>query len=47
MHVLKIEYPVADYDTWRAAFDRNLLDGKARACAATGSFAPPTIPTTS
>jgi hypothetical protein len=26
MHVLKIEYPVADYDTWRAAFDRDLLD---------------------
>ena len=26
MHVLKIEYPVADYDTWKAAFDRDLLD---------------------
>ena len=26
MHVLKIEYPVADYDTWKAAFDRDVLD---------------------
>ena len=26
MHVLKIEYPVADYDSWKAAFDRDLLD---------------------
>jgi heme-degrading monooxygenase HmoA len=26
MHVLKIEYPVSDYDTWKAAFDRDLLD---------------------
>ena len=26
MHVLKIEYPVADYETWKAAFDRDLLD---------------------
>jgi hypothetical protein len=26
MHVLKIEYPVADYNTWKAAFDRDLLD---------------------
>jgi hypothetical protein len=26
MHVLKIEYPVADYDAWKAAFDRDLLD---------------------
>ncbi len=26
MHVLKIEYPVADYDTWKVAFDRDLLD---------------------
>ena len=28
MHVLKIEYPIADYDTWKAAFDRDLLDRK-------------------
>jgi hypothetical protein len=26
MYVLKIEYPVADYDAWKAAFDRDLLD---------------------
>jgi hypothetical protein len=26
MYVMKIEYPVADYDAWRAAFDRDLLD---------------------
>ncbi len=26
MHVLKIEYPVADYDAWKEAFDRDLLD---------------------
>ena len=26
MYVLKIEYPVADYDTWKAAFDRDVLD---------------------
>ena len=26
MHVLKIEYPVGDYDSWKAAFDRDLLD---------------------
>ena len=26
MHVLKIEYPVADYDAWKAAFDRDALD---------------------
>jgi hypothetical protein len=26
MYVLKIEYPVADYDAWKATFDRDLLD---------------------
>jgi hypothetical protein len=26
MHVLHIEYPVPDYDAWKAAFDRDLLD---------------------
>jgi len=26
MHVLQIEYPVPDYDAWKAAFDRDLLD---------------------
>ena len=26
MHVLQIEYPVPDYDAWKAAFDRGLLD---------------------
>ena len=26
MYVLKIEYPVADYDAWKAAFDRDLLN---------------------
>ena len=26
MHVLKIEYPVADYDAWKTAFDRDALD---------------------
>jgi hypothetical protein len=26
MHVLKIEYPVADYDSWKGAFDRDALD---------------------
>jgi hypothetical protein len=26
MHVLKIEYPVADYDAWKEAFDRDVLD---------------------
>ena len=26
MHVLKIEYPVADYDSWKVAFDRDALD---------------------
>lgn len=26
MYVLKIEYPVADYDAWKAAFDRDALD---------------------
>ena len=26
MYVLKIEYPVAAYDAWKAAFDRDLLD---------------------
>jgi hypothetical protein len=25
-HVLKIEYPVADYDSWKVAFDRDALD---------------------
>jgi hypothetical protein len=26
MHILHIEYPVADYDAWKAAFDRDQLD---------------------
>jgi hypothetical protein len=26
VHVLQIEYPVPDYDAWKAAFDRDLLD---------------------
>jgi hypothetical protein len=26
VHVLKIEYPIADYDSWKAAFDRDALD---------------------
>ena len=26
MHVLQIEYPVPDYGSWKAAFDRDLLD---------------------
>jgi hypothetical protein len=26
MYALRIEYPVADYDAWKAAFDRDLLD---------------------
>ena len=26
MHVLKIEYPVADYDAWKESFDRDVLD---------------------
>ena len=26
MHVLHIEYPVPDYDAWKAAFDRDALD---------------------
>jgi hypothetical protein len=26
VHVLKIEYPVADYASWKAAFDRDALD---------------------
>ena len=26
MHALKIEYPVADYDAWKEAFDRDVLD---------------------
>ncbi len=26
MHVLKIEYPVADYDSWKEHFDRDRLD---------------------
>ena len=26
MHVLQIEYPVPDYDAWKTAFDRDLLD---------------------
>jgi hypothetical protein len=26
MYVLKIEYPVADYDAWKVAFDRDVLD---------------------
>jgi hypothetical protein len=26
MYILRIEYPVADYDAWKAAFDRDLLD---------------------
>ena len=26
MHVLKIGYPIADYDSWKAAFDRDALD---------------------
>jgi hypothetical protein len=26
MHVLKIEYPVSDYDAWKKAFDRDALD---------------------
>jgi len=26
MYVLKIEYPVADYDSWKVAFDRDALD---------------------
>ncbi len=28
MHILQIEYPVPDYDLWKAAFDRDLLDRK-------------------
>ncbi len=26
MYVLRIEYPVADYDSWKAAFDLDALD---------------------
>ena len=26
MHVLQIEYPVPDYDAWKAAFDADVLD---------------------
>jgi hypothetical protein len=26
MYALRIEYPVPDYDAWKAAFDRDLLD---------------------
>ena len=26
MHLLQIGYPVPDYDAWKAAFDRDLLD---------------------
>jgi hypothetical protein len=26
VHVLKIEYPIADYHSWKAAFDRDALD---------------------
>jgi hypothetical protein len=26
VHVLKIEYPIADYDSWKEAFDRDALD---------------------
>jgi hypothetical protein len=26
MHVLKIEYPVCDYEAWKATFDRDALD---------------------
>lgn len=26
MHILHIEYPIPDYDVWKAAFDRDLLD---------------------
>ena len=28
MHVLRIGYPIPDYDAWKAAFDRDLLDRK-------------------
>jgi len=26
MHILQIEYPVRDYDAWKAAFDTDRLD---------------------
>jgi len=26
MHVLRIEYPVPDYEAWKEAFDRDLVD---------------------
>ncbi len=28
MHVLQIEYPIPDYEAWKAAFDRDVLDRK-------------------
>jgi hypothetical protein len=28
MYTLRIEYPIPDYDAWKAAFDRDVLDRK-------------------
>jgi hypothetical protein len=45
VHVLKIEYPVADYDSWKAAFDRDALDreGFGRDQLLTASLADPAL----